>query len=192
MTPSPSLQANPALGRWLDFAVPGRVTIRPGKVEYGQGVWTALAQIAAEELDVSLDRIQVAPVSTDTSPDEGVTSGSRSIEDSGGALQQACAQARAAFLAAAAAKLDTDPATLTVRDGEICSGRPGPAPGSATGRWTSRACWTGPPPGWPRPSRPASGRWRAAARPGSTCRTRRPAAPGSCTTWCCRGWCSAG
>ncbi len=123
MTPSPSLQANPALGRWLDFAVPGRVTIRPGKVEYGQGVWTALAQIAAEELDVSLDRIQVAPVSTDTSPDEGVTSGSRSIEDSGGALQQACAQARAAFLAAAAAKLDTDPATLTVRDGEICTAR---------------------------------------------------------------------
>ena len=126
MTPSPSLQANPALGRWLDFAVPGRVTIRPGKVEYGQGVWTALAQIAAEELDVSLDRIQVAPVSTDTSPDEGVTSGSRSIEDSGGALRQACAQARAAFLAAAAAKLDTDPATLTVRDGEICAaGQPG-------------------------------------------------------------------
>jgi CO/xanthine dehydrogenase Mo-binding subunit len=121
MTPSPSLAANSALARWLDFGSPGRVTIRPGKVEYGQGVWTALAQIAAEELDVALDRIEVAPVSTDTSPDEGVTSGSRSIEDSGGALHQVCAQARAAFLAAAAAKLDTDPATLTVRDGAICT-----------------------------------------------------------------------
>src|SRR5581483_1772955 len=96
MTLSPSLAANPELRRWLDFAVPGKVTIHPGKVEYGQGVWTALAQIAAEELGVALDRVEVAPVSTDTSPDEGVTSGSRSIEDSGGALRQACAQARAA------------------------------------------------------------------------------------------------
>ncbi len=119
MTLSPSLSAQPELRRWLDFSRPGRVTIRTGKVEYGQGVWTALAQIAAEELDVALDRIEVAPVSTDTSPDEGVTSGSRSIEDSGGALHQACAQARAAFLAAAAAKLDTDPAGLAVRDGAI-------------------------------------------------------------------------
>ena len=133
MTPSPSLAANPELGRWLDFGRPGRVTIRPGKVEYGQGVWTALAQIAAEELDVALDRIEVAPVSTDTSPDEGVTSGSRSIEDSGGALRQACAQARAAFLAAAAAKLDTDPATLTVRDGEISAAGRG---GTGLSYWT--------------------------------------------------------
>ncbi|HEY9244907.1 MAG TPA: molybdopterin cofactor-binding domain-containing protein, partial [Streptosporangiaceae bacterium] len=117
MTLSPSLAANPELRRWLDFAIPGTVTIHPGKVEYGQGVWTALAQIAAEELGVALGRVEVAPVSTDTSPDEGVTSGSRSIEDSGGALRQACAQARAAVLAAAAAKLDTGPATLTVRDG---------------------------------------------------------------------------
>ena len=128
MTLSPSLAANPALGRWLDFHTSGRVTIHPGKVEYGQGVWTALAQIAAEELDVPLDQVQVAPVSTDSSPDEGVTSGSRSIEDSGGALRQACAQARAAFLAAAAVKLDTAPAALTIRDGAICA-----ADGTGTG-----------------------------------------------------------
>ena len=98
------------LGRWLDFSRPGTVTIRPGKVEYGQGVWTALAQIAAEELDVALDQVEVAPVSTGTSPDEGVTSGSRSIEESGRRMRQACAQARAAFLAAAGAKLGTGPA----------------------------------------------------------------------------------
>jgi nicotinate dehydrogenase subunit B len=128
MTLSPSLAANPALGRWLGFGTPGRVTIHPGKVEYGQGVWTALAQIAAEELDVPLGQVEVAPVSTDSSPDEGVTSGSRSIEDSGGALRQACAQARAAVLAAAAAKLGTDPAALTVRDGAICA-----ADGTGTG-----------------------------------------------------------
>ena len=113
------LAANPVLGRWLDFSVDGVVSIATGKVEYGQGVWTALAQIAAEELDVRLDRVRVAPVSTDTSPDEGVTSGSRSIEDSGAALRQACAQARHAVLAAAADRLGADRAGLGVRDGEI-------------------------------------------------------------------------
>ncbi|MBO0774601.1 MAG: molybdopterin-dependent oxidoreductase, partial [Actinobacteria bacterium] len=65
----------------LDFSRPGEVTVRTGKVEYGQGIWTALAQIAAEELDVALDQVRVAAVSTATSPDEGTTSGSRSIED---------------------------------------------------------------------------------------------------------------
>ena len=123
----PSLAANPVLRDWLGFGADGVVTIRPGKVEYGQGVWTALAQIAAEELDVALGQVRVAPVSTAGSPDEGVTSGSRSVEDSGGALRQACAQARAAFLAAAAAKLGTGPGELSVADGQICG------PGGPTG-----------------------------------------------------------
>ena len=150
----PSLAANPRLDGWLDFSARGLVTVRPGKVEYGQGVWTALAQIAAEELDVRLDQVRIAPVSTATSPDEGVTSGSRSIEDSGGALHWVCAQARAALLAAAAARLETAPATLSVRGGEVRTaaggtglsywsvpGRPGraAAPGAAAkppARWS--------------------------------------------------------
>jgi nicotinate dehydrogenase subunit B len=114
---SPSLTANPQLREWLDLSVNGVVTIRPGKVEYGQGVWTALAQIAAEELDVGLDQVRVAGVSTAGSPDEGVTSGSRSIQDCGGALHQVCAQVRAAFLAEAAEKLGADAAGLTIRRG---------------------------------------------------------------------------
>jgi CO/xanthine dehydrogenase Mo-binding subunit len=121
----PSLAANPVLSAWLAFAPGGTVTIRPGKVEYGQGVWTALAQIAAEELDVALARVSVAPVSTGTSPDEGVTSGSLSIQHSGSALRQACAQARVLLLEAAAAKLGTAAAELAVEDGQIlAAGRP--------------------------------------------------------------------
>jgi CO/xanthine dehydrogenase Mo-binding subunit len=114
-----TLAANPVLSAWLDFTRPGVVTIGTGKVEYGQGVWTALAQVAAEELDVDLRRVRVAPVSTATSPDEGVTSGSRSIEESGSALRQACAQARHLFLAAAADRLDAVANALGVTDGEI-------------------------------------------------------------------------
>ena len=122
-----SLAANPHLGSWLSFSNGGTVTIFSGKVEYGQGVWTALAQIAAEELDVALARVTVAPVSTGRSPDEGVTSGSLSIQHSGSALRQACAQARALLLDAAASKLGTAAAALTVDDGQIV------AAGQATG-----------------------------------------------------------
>ena len=120
-----NLAANPVLARWLDFGSAGQVTIRSGKVEYGQGIWTALAQVAAEELQVSLARIRVAPVSTSTSPDEGITSGSRSVQDSGSALRQACAQARDLLLSAAATRLEVSPAALSVADGEILvAGRP--------------------------------------------------------------------
>ena len=128
----PTLAANPVLARWLDFTEPGVVTIFSGKVEYGQGVWTALAQVAAEELDVDLRRVRVAPVSTATSPDEGITSGSRSIEESGSSLRQACAQARALFLAAAAQRLGVPAAALGVADGEITTG----AGGSGLSYWS--------------------------------------------------------
>ncbi len=113
------LAANPVLARWLDFSQDGQVAIRIGKVEYGQGIWTALAQIAAEELQVALARVHVAPVSTSTSPNEGVTAGSLSIQDSGSALRQACAQARCLLLDAAARGLEMPRAALDVADGQI-------------------------------------------------------------------------
>ena len=120
-----SLAANPVLACWLAFSPGGTVTVRSGKVEYGQGIWTALAQIAAEELDVALARVTVAPVSTGASPDEGVTSGSLSVQHSGAALRQACAQARALLLAQAAARLGAAAGGLAVRDGQIlAAGRP--------------------------------------------------------------------
>jgi nicotinate dehydrogenase subunit B len=113
------LAANPVLARWLDFSRDEEVTVRTGKVEYGQGIWTALAQIAAEELQVALAQVRVAPVSTTTSPNEGVTAGSLSVEDSGSALRQACAQARGLLLDAAANKLGVVRDELAVADGQI-------------------------------------------------------------------------
>ena len=76
------------------FEADGTVTIAVGKVELGQGIVTALAQIAAEELDLPLEKIRMLPASTATSPDEGITSGSLSIQDGGKALRAACAEAR--------------------------------------------------------------------------------------------------
>ena len=154
------LAANPVLARWLDFSRDGEVTIRTGKVEYGQGIWTALAQVAAEELQVALARVRVAPVSTSTSPDEGVTSGSRSVQDSGSALRQACAQARDLLLAAAAAKLGVSHAALAVADGQI---RTADGP-TGLSYWTlAQPGMLGRPAGVPVPSRPP-GEWSVAGR----------------------------
>ena len=83
------------LSQRVHFERDGTVSIASGKVELGQGILTALAQIAAEELGVPLERIRMLPASTAHSPDEGVTSGSQSISDGGKALRKACAELRA-------------------------------------------------------------------------------------------------
>jgi nicotinate dehydrogenase subunit B len=114
-----SLAANPVLGDWVRIRSDGIVEVRSGKVELGQGVLTALAQIAAEELDVNVNRVQMIAAATDLSPDEGFTAGSLSIQHSGAALRQVCAEARALYLDVAAAKLAVTPDELEVADGEI-------------------------------------------------------------------------
>ena len=122
----PSLAANPRLADWLNLRGDGVVEVRSGKVELGQGVLTALAQVAAEELDVSVSRVRMLPALTGVSPDEGYTAGSLSVQHSGAALRAACAEARALCLAAAARRWDVPASTLTVRDGTI------EAPGGAS------------------------------------------------------------
>ena len=114
-----NLRSNPVLSKWVRLRPEGVVEIHPGKVEIGQGILTALAQLAADELDVALERIRLVPANTVSNPNEGMTSGSMSIQDSGMAVRQACAEARAIFLAAAAERLGVPAETLTVEDGII-------------------------------------------------------------------------
>ncbi|MGY0572784.1 molybdopterin cofactor-binding domain-containing protein [Bradyrhizobium sp. RDM12] len=114
-----SLAANPRLSSWVRLTGEGRVAISPGKVEIGQGIVTALAQIAADELDVEFGRIDMIRASTAASPNEGVTSGSLSIQQSGRALRHVCSEVRQRFLAAASERLGVDAALLDVEDGMI-------------------------------------------------------------------------
>src|SRR3954463_7941050 len=79
----------------VHFERDGTVSIATGKVDLGQGISTALAQIAADELGVDLEKIKILPSSTAYSPDEGVTSGSLSIQDGGKGLRKTCAELRA-------------------------------------------------------------------------------------------------
>ena len=116
-----SLDTNRNLSQWLDINKNGTVTMRPGKIEIGQGILTALRQIVAEELDVDLNRINVVTAVTALSPNEGVTSGSMSIEQSGTAFRYAAAEARELLLARAGAKLGVSIEQLSVNDGVVSS-----------------------------------------------------------------------
>lgn len=116
-----SLHANRRLSQWLAFSEPGIVRVYIGKVELGQGILTALQLLVAEELDLPLAGVRMHSASTARGPDEGMTSGSLSVQDSGGALRQACAEVRAMALQRAAAIAGQSIDTITVRDGHFRS-----------------------------------------------------------------------
>ncbi len=107
---------------FLAIGPDGRVTVYSGKVDLGTGVRTALTQIVAEELDVPMSAVAVIEGDTALTPDQGTTSGSFSIQDGGTQLRRAAATARRAILQRAAARLQQDVATLSIRDGVITDG----------------------------------------------------------------------
>jgi CO/xanthine dehydrogenase Mo-binding subunit len=117
--PPVSFAKNRKLDGWIAVDGDGAVTVFTGKVELGQGILTALAQIAAEEMDVDLDQIGMVSGNTVRGPDEGYTFGSQSVEQSGSALRAASAFARATLVAAAARRFDADPAALSVKRGVV-------------------------------------------------------------------------
>ena len=104
---------------WIRVASDNTVTVFTGKAELGQGILTALAQIAAEELDVDVAAIRMVSADTNRGPDESYTYGSQSVEQSGSALRTASAQARAVLVAAAAARLNVDVGELAVESGIV-------------------------------------------------------------------------
>ncbi len=117
-----SLATNPRLADWLRINSDGTVTASTGKVEIGQGILTALTQVIADELDVAPRRIRLMTAATDHGPDEGITSGSRSIEESAVALRYACAEARELLVQRAAVKLGVSVEKISVADGVVSAG----------------------------------------------------------------------
>jgi nicotinate dehydrogenase subunit B len=116
-----SLQNNRKLDAWIRINADGTATVCSGKVELGQGILTALRQIAAEELDLPLSRITMISGDTGRTPNEGQTAGSQSIENSGTALRMAGAEVRAILLDLAAKRLGVAADQLSVADGTIAA-----------------------------------------------------------------------
>lgn len=97
-----SLKSNPVLDSWVHIAPDGAITVFSGKAELGQGIRTALLQVAAEELDVAPAAIDLVTADTARTPDEGLTAGSHSMQDGGTAIANACANVRMLLTRAAA------------------------------------------------------------------------------------------
>jgi len=113
-----SLTAHPLIRDRLTVE-DGRLVLHTGKVDIGQRISTALARIVAEELWLDPAEIGVGPVRTGFAPDEGITSGSNSIEQSGKALRAASATLRGHLLDAAAERLEAGRGALELRDGLV-------------------------------------------------------------------------
>jgi nicotinate dehydrogenase subunit B len=116
-----NLAANPLLSSWVSVQADGVMNVRVGKVELGQGILTALAQLAADELDVDLTQVRMLPANTASGPDEGLTSGSMSVADSGAAVRLVAANVRALFVREAAQRWQVAATQVTVEGGRIAS-----------------------------------------------------------------------
>src|SRR5204863_10156533 len=114
-----TLKDSPFLDSWIRIDSSGRITVFTGKCELGQGIKTALLQIAAEQLDVPIASLRLVTADTGQTANEGFTSGSQSMQNSGTAILHAAAQARAALIAEAARRLDVPADRLTTEDGMV-------------------------------------------------------------------------
>ena len=126
-----SLVQTPELDAWIRFNCDETITLFTGKVELGQDIKTSVAMIGADELDVSLERIQIVTADTAQSPDEGYTVSSMSLETTGNAIRYATAEARQIALSVAHEELEAPLERLVVDDGTISD----PATGRSVTYW---------------------------------------------------------
>ncbi len=117
--PPGSLKTSPYLDSWIRIEADGSITVFTGKAELGQGFKTAFQQIAAEELDVPFASLKVVTADTKLTANEGYTSGSHSMQDSGTAIQNAAAQARALLVAEAAKRFGLPAENLKTENGAV-------------------------------------------------------------------------
>ncbi|MHC2433877.1 xanthine dehydrogenase family protein molybdopterin-binding subunit [Bradyrhizobium sp. USDA 4451] len=114
-----SLATSPDLDSWIRIDADGQITAFTGKAELGQGFKTAFQQIAAEQLDIPFDALKVITADTKLTANEGYTSGSHSMQDSGTAILHAAAQARALLVAEAARRFGLPPDGLRTENAAV-------------------------------------------------------------------------
>ncbi len=118
LTPTKSV-AKDAVESFLALGRDGFATVYVGKVDLGTGTRTALAQIAADELDLPFSRITMVMGDTGTTPDQWITGANLTIAQGGTELRRACASARHALVASAAQKFGVPVADLVTADGKV-------------------------------------------------------------------------
>jgi nicotinate dehydrogenase subunit B len=114
-----SLDKEAWLDAWIRIDADNRITVFTGKAELGQGIRTALLQVAAEELMVAPARITLVTADTERTPDEGYTAGSHSMQDSGTAIRYAAAQVRTILAGLAARRFGIEAGAVTASEGSM-------------------------------------------------------------------------
>ena len=114
-----SLKQTPFLDSWIRIDADNTITIFTGKAELGQGIKTALLQIAAEQLDTDPAYFKLVTADTALTPNEGYTSGSHSMQDSGTAILHAAAQVRQVLIAQAAQRWGVEAEQLKTDNGGV-------------------------------------------------------------------------
>jgi nicotinate dehydrogenase subunit B len=117
-----SLAQAPRLDSWIRIDAESRATVFTGKAELGQGIKTAIVQVAAEELGLRIDHVQLVTADTGRTANEGYTAGSQSMQNSATAIRHAAAQAREILISEAASRHALDAATLRIDDGAVVAG----------------------------------------------------------------------
>jgi xanthine dehydrogenase large subunit len=98
-------QANALVNIYED----GSVIVSTGATEMGQGVYTRIRQIVADELGVSYDKVIIAPTSTDKNNNTSPTAASSGTDLNGAAAADACVRLRARLAEVAAKMLGCEP-----------------------------------------------------------------------------------
>jgi CO/xanthine dehydrogenase Mo-binding subunit len=117
--PPGDLAKAPLLDAWIRIDPDGAITVFTGKAELGQGLKTALIQLAAEELMVEPNSVKLVTADTAQTPNEGYTAGSHSMQDSGVAVRHAAAQARMLLIGEAAKRWQMPPEMLRADNGAV-------------------------------------------------------------------------
>jgi len=128
---------------WIAIHQDNTVTVYIGFAELGQGCSTALLQVAAEELDLSMAQINTTGLDTNITPNQGGTYSSSAMRRGGPQVQRAAAEARQALLNMAAQHLDVPVSSLSVRDGVVTEGRTSVSYGELIGEHQFNIAFTG-------------------------------------------------
>ena len=128
---------------WIAIHQDNTVTVYIGFAELGQGCSTALLQVAAEELDLSMAQINTTGLDTNITPNQGGTYSSSAMRRGGPQVQRAAAEARQALLNMAAQHLDVPVSSLSVRGGVVTEGRTSVSYGELIGEHQFNIAFTG-------------------------------------------------
>ena len=115
----PSINTYNKLSHWFDFSNPGILKVYSGKIDIGQHISSTLALIASKITEIKYDQIEIIKLSTDISPNEGITASSLSVANSGSAIKAASIALKINFINYALENLEIKNEDILFENGVI-------------------------------------------------------------------------